>query len=131
MDRLGHRGCGPRPGRDRPRAQSRRAFVIDFLFEGSVTAFAWSPGSDYLAAEINTAALPTVEIYRLAAPPELMIQPRIVNRFGPQNEQSTFDPFWRDDYVLVFSVHSAETDLVTIWEIDVLAGDIRVEDPTR
>ncbi|MDP6349227.1 MAG: hypothetical protein QF719_01350 [Chloroflexota bacterium] len=60
-----------------------------------------------------------------------MIQPRIVNRFGPQDEQSTFDPFWRDDYVLVFSVHSVETDLVTIWEIDVLDGDIRVEDPTR
>ena len=111
--------------------RTRRAFVIDFLFEGSVAAFAWSPGSDFLAAELSTPALPTVEIYRLGDPPEMMVQPRIVNRFGPQNEQSTLDPFWRDDYVLVFSVRSEVDGVVSVWEIDVLTGEMRVEDPTR
>ncbi len=110
---------------------SRRAFVLDFLFEGSVNTFAWSPQSDYLAAGLDTPALPTIEIYLIGDPPSQLIQPRLIDRFGPGNEESTIDPLWRDDYVLVFIVRSELDGSLTAWEIDVIIGDIRREDPTR
>ena len=110
---------------------TRRAFVLGFLFEGSVNTFAWSPQSDYLAAGLDTPALPTIEIYLIGDPPSQLIQPRLIDRFGPRNEESTIDPLWRDDYVLVFTVRSEIDGVLTAWEIDVLTGDIRREDPTR
>ena len=63
--------------------------------------------------------------------PSQLIQPRLIDRFGPRNEESTIDPLWRDDYVLVFTVRSEIGGMLTAWEIDVLTGDIRREDPTR
>ena len=110
---------------------TRRAFVVDFLFEGSVNTFAWSPQSDFLAAGLDTPAVPVVEIYQIGDPPAMMVQPRIIDRFGPRQQEATIDPFWRDDYVLVFTVRSEIDGDVSIWEIDVLTGDIRLEDPTR
>ncbi len=41
---------------------ARRVFIIEFLFEGSAATSAWSSGSEYLAAETNTVALPAVEM---------------------------------------------------------------------
>ncbi len=110
---------------------TRRASVIDFLFGGSVNTFAWSPQSDYLAAPLDTPALPAIEIYLIGDPPSLMVQPRLVHRFGPQSDESTLEPHWRTDYILVFTVRSEVDGVLSVWEIDVLAGDIRREDPAR
>jgi len=60
-----------------------------------------------------------------------MIQPRMIDRFGPQQQEATLDPFWRDDYVLVFTVRSEIDGITAVWEIDVLTGDMHIEDPTR
>ena len=98
--------------------------VIDFVFDGALSHFAWAFDSRHLAAAILSPAGELVEVYTIGEAPARLDDPRIFDLMGARDGWTTSTPRWWSTIRLEFVAENQATGETGRYEFDLATGTV-------